>query len=58
MKAADRIRRKIEATKRQSFFNLIPVEDSAVPTSAKPSERKRTADSDSNFTLFPLLDCT
>lgn len=55
MNKLEQIRNQIIQSKRRSLFTLKPVEDSLDLLPLGKEERTATIDSESNFSLFPLI---
>lgn len=55
MHKIEQIRQQILQAKRRSIFNLKPLEDTLDCLPPVKRDRNATIDSESNFSLFPLL---
>jgi hypothetical protein len=55
MNKLEQIRNQIIQSKRRSLFTLKPIEDSLDLLPQGKEERTATIDSESNFSLFPLI---
>lgn len=55
MNKIEQIRNQIIQSKRRSVFSLKPIEDSLDFLQQSKNERTATIDSESNFSLFPLI---
>jgi len=54
----EKIRNQIIQNKKRSIFSLRSLEQGFELELVKPCDRNTTIDSESNFSLFPILDST